>query len=797
MAMRIRMRLLASAALASLSLAGCGGGGGGGGPRTSPAPTPLPTNDPAPTPTPPPPAPAPAPVPVPVPPPPPPPPPPTGVNFDTDEYRRSNAAVSSGAIAAWQAGASGAGIKLAVIDSGINPALADFAGRIDPASSDTAGTRGISDEDGHGSAVTAVAAAGRNDSQTIGVAYGATILAFRTDEPGSCANTGPEEGCEHNDIDIAEAIDAARVAGARVINMSLGGSPPSQPLVEAVNRAAAAGIVIVVSAGNDGENPAKAANADSFGLGLINATTGGLVILAGSIGIDIDGNSSTRDDVDLTRLSVFSNRAGTGAASYLSALGFRVVAPNIADENKLYLFSGTSFSAPVISGAVALLAQAFPNLTGRQIVELLYLTATDLGATGDDEIFGQGALNIARAFQPQGSTRLAGSATQVSLSSNGALPAAAGDAKTGKLGAVVLDSYERAFDIDLAGTLRRAPVAAPLGAALGTGVESGYAEAGAVGVSLTTWRPRERPIGVGLALAGLSQQDSRRARVVAGMAVARIGERTAIAMGFSEGAKALEKRLAGTGDAPFMIARDPHSGRGFDPNHGRAMAARHQLGRVGLTLSGERGRVEEQGRIVAEDSAFTTGMLSADGAIGPIRMTLSGSRMRETATVLGGRFDAALGAPGATSWFVDGAAATRVGSGWLASARYRRGWTGFGSDSAGRMATDAYAFDLAKAGLLRNGDRFGLRIAQPLRVRSGGLGVMLPVSYSYQTLQTEYAMTRFNLAPEGREIDFEAAYGAPVAGGWLAANAFLRRQPGHIAAADDDIGGAIQFTLGF
>ena len=53
-----------------------------------------------------------------------------------------------------------------------------------------------------------------------------------------------------------------------------------------------------------------------------------------------------------------------------------------------FLWSGTSFSAPTISGAVALLAQAFPNLIGKEIVEILFDSADDLGATGVDSTMG-------------------------------------------------------------------------------------------------------------------------------------------------------------------------------------------------------------------------------------------------------------------------------------------------------------------------------------------------------------------------------------------------------------------------
>ena len=703
----------------------------------------------------------------------------------------------SGAIAAWEKGATGAGIKIAIIDSGINAALPDFAGRIDPASADTAGNRGVTDEDGHGTAVASVAAAARNDNATVGIAFNSTILAYRTDEPGTCAMTGKDEGCKHNDTDISEAIDLARVAGAKVINMSLGGSAPSTAVINAVNRATAAGIIVVVSGGNDGRDPTKAANADPFALVLAQRNGDGLVLIAGSIGFDIDGSSETRTDIDLTKLSAFSNQAGAGAAYYLAALGLRVVAPNVADENKLYLFSGTSFSAPVISGAVALIAQAFPNLTGRQIVDLLFRTATDLGDAGDDAVFGQGALNLARAFSPQGQTALAGTGAPISLYANGGLPGAAGDAKTGKIEAVILDEYQRAFSVDLASTLRTPQASRPLQQALGSNLQSAYASAGPIAVDLTVSRRRFAPTGVGLAQLGLSYEDSRQARLVAGSAIGRISNKTAIAMGFSEGAKALEKRLGGIGDAPFMIARDPHSTPGFEARRGDALAVRHQLGAVGLTLSGERGRIEEERRLFPQSSVFSSGTLTADGKVGPVRLSLGASRMREGSTVLGGRFDAALGAPGATSWFVDSAAQMGIGGGWIAGARYRRGWTGFGSEGSGTLATDAFSFDLAKLGLLKAGDRMGLRVSQPLRVRSGGLGVLLPVSYSYQTLQTEYAVTEFNLAPEGRELDFEAAYSLPLWGGQMGANAFLRRQPGHIAAAKDDIGAAIQFTLGF
>ena len=180
----------------------------------------------------------------------------------------------------------------------------------------------------------------------------------------------------------------------------------------------------------------------------------GSVIIAGSVGGSPDTNT----------ISDFSNRAGSGAAFYLMALGYRDRAP---DENGTqFLWTGTSFSAPTISGAVALMAQAFPNLTGKQIVSILFSSADDLGAAGVDSIYGHGRLNIQRAFQPIGTTSLADSKIPVT-GSTGDMPGAAGDAMTGQsMGAIILDGYDRAYVLNLAQTLRRADVDHPLSRAL-------------------------------------------------------------------------------------------------------------------------------------------------------------------------------------------------------------------------------------------------------------------------------------------------------------------------------------------
>jgi len=446
---------------AALALAACGGGGSvGSTPAPSPAPTPTPTPPPTPTPTP---TPAPAPAPAVAPNP--------SSSFITSEYNRSDGPSIHRAITAWQAGATGAGVTLAVVDSGIDSDSPEFAGRLSPASADVAGRRGLDNVDSdHGTRVALVAAAARDNTGMMGIAWGATIMALRADRAGSCATYDPDDddsGCRFEDTDIAAGVNRAVQGGARIINLSLGGSSPDPVLRSAIANAAAAGVVIVVSAGNDGDSTEAGIdpnNPDPFASGL-RAAGNGHVIIAGSV-----GDSST--------ISAFSNRAGNEAQWFLAAQGERVccvyengvmkVETDANGQRFVTLFSGTSFSAPQIAGAAALLLQAFPNLTGAQVVDLLLRSARDAGTAGTDSTYGRGILDIANAFAPQGATSVAG--TDVQVPANGGLmtgSAAMGDALSRvALGSVVLDRYERAYGVDFGANLASAPVRMRLGPAL-------------------------------------------------------------------------------------------------------------------------------------------------------------------------------------------------------------------------------------------------------------------------------------------------------------------------------------------
>jgi hypothetical protein len=747
---------------ALLALTACGGGGGGV--NATPAPTPAPSPAPAP-------APAPAPTPTPTPPPP---------NFRTQEYNRSNGLEISNAVPAYQAGASGQGVVAAVVDSGIVSDNAEFAGRISPASQDVAGSRGLGDEDGHGTSVSAVLLAAKNDSGTHGVAYNATLLALRTDTPGSCAGSG----CTHSDNVIARALDIAVAQGAKVANLSLGGSTANSALRAAISRATAAGMVIVMSAGNDNQ-----ANPSELALIATDGVARGQVIVAGSI------------DAGKTR-SDFSNRAGSTANTYLTALGENL---RTIDENgTAVLASGTSFAAPLVSGAVALLAQAFPNLSGAQIAQLLLESADDLGDPGTDPVYGRGGLNIGRAFQPRGATALAGSQLPVNLDAESAtLSPAMGDAAQTGMGAIILDGFDRAFAIDLARSIRRARPQSSLSGTLGQSYRGATLASGPMRVAVSI---ADVPGGAAIRQLSLAPADAVRARATAGMVASRIDRRTSVAFGFGQSAASLSGQLTGQAQPAFLVARGSSDDLGFDRRGQNAASMRTRLGVVGLTATAESGtgllfRNAQGMRDPYLRSPYALFGLSADRRFGGLRLSGGATRLQEKQSLLGARFGPLFGTGASASWFADARADWRLGGGWSLAASTRQGWSRMAAGGVladpQTVRSDAFAFDIGKAGVFGAGDLFGLRLSQPLRVARGALGVRLPAAYDWQTGAVSYADQALNLAPTGRELDLEASYSRLLFGGRMDANLFLRRDPGHFASAPDDAGAAVRWRLDF
>ena len=218
--------------------------------------------------------------------------------------------------------------------------------------------------------------------------------------------------------------------GAKIINMSLGGDiDGNQALENAIRNAVAQGVLVVISAGNEGEvngaGPNGGASPTEPAYIAGEAASLGRVVAVGAV--DANRNMPT-----------FSNRAAQTANFYILAPGVSVPAAGVDDNVRLpndptcapgqttgcndtdndgdyWLFSGTSVAAPHVAGALALMLDLFPNITPENA---LHGAAGDGGrlchvrrpipcsasqrAPAIDAVGGRGILNLARAFSPIG-----------------------------------------------------------------------------------------------------------------------------------------------------------------------------------------------------------------------------------------------------------------------------------------------------------------------------------------------------------------------------------------------------------
>ncbi|MXO58208.1 S8 family serine peptidase [Altererythrobacter salegens] len=723
--------------------------------------------------------------------------------FNTTEFRESDGPLQHNAATAWNLGWNGQGVSIAIVDTGIDVDSPEFAGRISPRSRDmfdASSGRGLNATDDHGTNVAMVAAAARDNTGMLGIAWNATILALRADNVGTCLSDDPnsDDDCAFDDDTVADAINYAVANGAKVINLSLGGGPPNNLLKNSVRDAVASGAVVVVAAGNDGS-----AQIDSFAASLDIAGSGG-VIVAGSV--DVNGV-----------ISDFSDRAGSQPDHFLAARGETIccVYDNgtlyVDDEGYAYLFSGTSYSAPQIAGAAALLAQAFPALTGKEIVDILLRSAFDAGDAGADSIYGRGILDIAKAFQPIGTTSLAGGTTPIALAdTSGSTSPAMGDAVVAaRLQSVVLDEYRRAFGVDLAGTLAAARPREPLHGAVGVQRRSvsGVSEQLSVAFSIDArGKAGEAPRIRQLSLAG---EDAETARVLAGQVALKISPKTQVGFAFSQGRDGLVAHLQGQQRPAFLIAGDAADDSGLYQSVDTALALRRQFGAWGLTVSADRGDALSASfvRLASEQHGqryrgrVHDFGLALDRRFGALDTALGLTWMREDETLLGAKFHDAFGLTGAETLFLDAQAGWSFADGWRLGGALRQGWTRAhvsGAVAGGsKLASRAWSLDLVRAGVFAGSDTLGLRLSQPMRVENGGLNLSLPVDYSYETLSPTYGIHALSLTPQGRELTGELAWSGPFLSGFGSASLFYRRQPGHFASLPDDKGVALSWSSKF
>ncbi|WP_229067745.1 type VII secretion-associated serine protease mycosin [Actinoplanes sp. DH11] len=263
--------------------------------------------------------------------------------------------------------ADGAGVTVAVIDSGVDAHHPDLEGQVLPGLDLVEDGDGERDPVGHGTTVAALIA-GRSDDAAgvVGIAPKSKILPIRVLD---------EENRYDDALIVAKGLRWAVDHGARVVNLSLGGGGSSATLAAAIDYAFAKDVVVIACTGN----ASASSSSDNAGV-WYPAREPGVVAVAGM----------ERDGTTLWSGSI------TGRETVLAAPATHLVGARGPDD--YWRVQGTSFAAPMVAGVAALIRSRWPDMPAGEVVNRLIRTADDRGAPGRDNQFGFGLVNPTAAL---------------------------------------------------------------------------------------------------------------------------------------------------------------------------------------------------------------------------------------------------------------------------------------------------------------------------------------------------------------------------------------------------------------
>jgi thermitase len=259
--------------------------------------------------------------------------------------------------------AQGAGVTIAILDTGVDCTHPDLAANCVAGWNFYDNNSNTADVNGHGTTVAGAAAAATNNGMGVAAVAGQSkIMPIRIADPSAYATWST----------VAQGITYAADHGARIANLSYANMAGSSTIQSAAQYMKSKGGLVVVSAGNNGVDEGFA------------PTTTMIPV------------SATDSNDQITSWSSF------GSFVAVSAPGLNIY--TTGPSGSYWTCWGTSFSAPITAGTLALMMSAKPTLANTQIESLLYSTAVDLGAAGRDKYYGYGRINAAAAVQAAAAT---------------------------------------------------------------------------------------------------------------------------------------------------------------------------------------------------------------------------------------------------------------------------------------------------------------------------------------------------------------------------------------------------------
>jgi hypothetical protein len=347
----------------------------------------------------------------------------TGTNFQLNEYYTvgSNSGQTSNqlslvcASSAYARGATGDGIKIAVMDSGgpwdasgslsnneFNSTASDI---VKPSNSDYVNSDSVpNDDNGHGTGVGCLIRCDKGDGDMHGIAYNSIVSWYKISNAS---------GTFVNDSTLASAMNAAD--SNDIINNSWGTNSNCTSIATCTSAVGSNvyaamktatdtnGKILVWAAGNAG-GAHPYAEAKSV---LYDTALQGLSVAVVAINATNNDGSGAKDG----KIWSSSNRCGDAAAYCIAAPGADITFVGKENGQTFYVGSGTSYAAPLVSGGLALIKQEFSSLTNTQVVTRLFTTALDTDEYSQTAIYGHGLMNLNAATAAVADLRLLGGGT--------------------------------------------------------------------------------------------------------------------------------------------------------------------------------------------------------------------------------------------------------------------------------------------------------------------------------------------------------------------------------------------------
>ena len=736
------------------------------------------------------------------------------------------------ASAAWARGATGKGEFVAITDAGVNQTHPELNGKFKSVTTERRhcywAKRGLLDPNPkykcerydpyqrHGTAVASLIAANNLKSKqasSLGVAFEAklnfrqvstlhnkTTRAVLTDEPG----IGQETLTETQDWEIASKYFTLRHTNGKgnkaILNHSFtwggesrtaNGELVRKKLKHTIATMAQKGTpdadkVIIVRAAGNSSKPSP-------------SLMSGLGVHAPELKTHVLAVVATGED---GRIAGISNRCGVAKDFCLAAPGVNLPAAYFGKDylDHYYLFTGTSAAAPLVSGGLAVLRQFFSDGNGKkrtyqlgntELVQRLLATANREGIYANSDIYGHGMMDLDAATAPVGALATALStdpnarpfdASAFSVSGN-----AFGGAMRDALGGVKIaafDELDAPFFFPLADGVSHAPqISAGHSDTLHEHeVALGGAANASLALSLAAGELSAARIRRGNLWFSYGHHGGREAGLYFGddhgNSVANFG------MNFSaENSAENVANAARHFRAPLAFASPYLSLVRDGPGLGWSQPLRSGA-RLGFSLMHGAPQF---------DHFQNPGGARGLGALFDFRpnntsISLQAGAVREADGFLGARAQGNFGEISANTAFAG------IGGDWAAMQDWRllasaylghtKADTGDGMlRAADDIVSSAFSLGLARAGLARRGDWLGLRLSQPLRAESGAAHLRIPAGRT-KYREVLHRQHKLELTPSGRNLQVEAEYRVPFAGGNLRAGLGFDRHANHDRARD-------------